>query len=253
MNWEFVIVLGLAFAPLRAGPAATPEPLTVCAAISLTESLEAAAAAYQQSGGGPVRFNFAGSNTLARQLVNGAPADLFISADEQQMEVAAAAGAIDRTTRIDLVENRLALMVRPDHGAIRTARDLVAPAVRRVAIGDPAAVPAGVYARRYLEAAGLWDAVQPRLVPVGNVRAAVTAVQNGSVDAAIVYATDVAIAGNTVRMIPIEGAGTPRVVYPAAVVERSRNRAEAARLLAFLGGPAAARIFARYHFTPIAR
>jgi molybdate transport system substrate-binding protein len=247
------LLVALAFAWHPAGAIASPEPLTVCAAISLTESLEAAAAAYRQSGGGPVRFNFAGSNTLARQLVNGAPADLFISADEQQMEVAAAAGAIDRTSRIDLVENRLALMVRPDHGTIRTVRDLLDPAVRRVAIGDPAAVPAGVYARRYLEAAGLWTAIQPRLVPVGNVRAAVTAVQNGSVDAAIVYATDMAIAGKTVRMIPIEGAGTPRVVYPAAVVETSRNRAEAARFLAFLTGPAAARIFERYHFTPIAR
>src|SRR5215203_1776916 len=134
MHWQ--IVLALAFALHPAFATAIPEPLTVCAAISLTESLEAAAAAYQQSGGGLVRFNFAGSNTLARQLVNGAPADLFISADEKQMEVAAAAGAIDRATRIDLVENRLALMVRPDHPAIRTVRDLLDPAVRRLAIGD---------------------------------------------------------------------------------------------------------------------
>src|SRR5215213_6085490 len=251
MAWALLIVMTLARHPPEAIPPV--EALTVCAAISLTESLEAAAAAYRLSGGGPVRFNFAGSNTLARQLVNGAPADLFISADNAQMDVAAAAGAIDRSTRVDLVENRLVVLVRPDHATIRSVRDLLDPAIRRVAIGDPAAVPAGVYARQYLEAAGLWTAIQPRLVPVGNVRAAVTALQNGSVDAAIVYATDVAIAGKTVRMIPIEGAGTPRVVYPAAVVETSRNRAEAARFLAFLTGPAAARIFERYHFTPIAR
>ena len=215
--------------------------------------MEAAAAAYRESGGGPVRFNFAGSNTLARQLVNGAPADLFISADNAQMDVAAAAGAIDRSTRVDLVENRLVVMVRPDHATIRSVRDLLDPAIRRVAIGDPAAVPAGVYARQYLEAAGLWTAMQPRLVPTSNVRAAVTALENGSVDAAIVYASDAAIAANTVRTIPLGGAGIPRVVYPAAVVERSRNRHEAVRFLAFLRSPAAAAIFARYHFTPIAR
>ena len=112
MAWLFLIVMTLARYPSEAIPPG--EPLTVCAAISLTESLEAAAAAYRESGGGPVRFNFAGSNTLARQLVNGAPADLFISADNAQMDVAAAAGAIDRSTRVDLVENRLVVMVRPD-------------------------------------------------------------------------------------------------------------------------------------------
>jgi molybdate transport system substrate-binding protein len=251
MAWVLLIVMMVARHPSEAIPPV--EPLTVCAAISLTESLEAAAAAYRKSGGGAVRFNLAGSNTLARQLVNGAPADLFISADEVQMDIAAAAGAIDRSTRVDLVANRLVVMVRPDRATIRSVRDLLDPAIRRVAIGDPAAVPAGVYARQYLEAAGLWTVMEPRLVPMSNVRAAVTAVENGSVDAAIVYATDAAIAANTVRTIPIEGAGIPRVVYPAAVVERSRNRHEAVRFLAFLCGPAAAAIFQRYHFIPITR
>jgi molybdate transport system substrate-binding protein len=251
MLWLLLIVMTSNRHPSEAIP--STEPLTVSAAISLTESLEAVAAAYGASGGAPVRFNFAGSNTLARQLVNGAPADLFISADEAQMDVAAAAGAIDRTTRIDLVANRLAVLVRPDRATIRTVGDLLDPAIRRVAIGDPAAVPAGVYARQYLEAARLWPTMQSRLVPVSNVRAAVTAVENGSVDAAIVYATDAAIAATAIRMIPIEGPGTPRVVYPAAVVARSRNRHEAVRFLAFLRGPTATGIFQRYHFTPITR
>src|SRR5215213_3476494 len=225
MAWALLIVMTLARHPPEAIPPV--EALTVCAAISLTESLEAAAAAYRLSGGGPVRFNFAGSNTLARQLVNGAPADLFISADNAQMDVAAAAGAIDRSTRVDLVENRLVVMVRPDHATIRSVRDLLDPAIRRVAIGDPAAVPAGVYARQYLQTIGIWPELAPRMVPAGSVRLALAAVESGAADAAIVYHTDLAMAGKTVRMIPIEGAGTPRVVYPAAVVERSRNRAEA--------------------------
>ena len=235
--------------------AARPDdaPLTVCAAVSLTDSLEAAVEIYRGEGGGPVRFNFAGSNTLARQLVNGAPADLFISADEAQMDVAAAAGAIDRTTRVALVANRLAVIVRPGGGDLRDVRALLRPDVRRVAIGDPAAVPAGVYARQYLLAVGLWEAMQSRLVPVGNVRAAVAAVENGSVDAGIVYETDAAIASRAGTAFVISGEGAPRIVYPAAIVTVSRNREGAARFLRFLQGPKAVELFRRHHFSPVTR
>jgi len=217
-------------------PPRLEEPLTVCAAVSLTESLEAAAEAYRRAGGGSVRFNFAGSNVLARQLANGAPADLFISADEAQMDVAAVAGAIDRTTRVDLLANRLSVIVRPDQGEIHEIRALLQPGVRRVAIGDPAAVPAGVYARQYLQAVGLWEAIQSRLVPVGNVRAAVAAVENGSADAAIVYETDAAIARTAV----------------IAFVAASRQREASLRFLLFLRGPQGAEIFRRYKFSPLA-
>jgi molybdate transport system substrate-binding protein len=226
-------------------------PLTVCAAVSLTESLEAIVEIYRAGGGGPVRFNFAGSNTLARQLANGAPADLFISADEAQMDVAAAAGAVDRTTRVDLVGNRLAVIVRPGRDDLRDVRGLLRPDVRRVAIGDPAAVPAGVYARQYLRAIGVWEAVQSRLVPVGNVRAAVAAVENGSVDAGIVYETDAAIASRAISAFVVSGEGAPRIVYPAAIVSVSRNRDAASRFLQFLQGSKAAEVFRRLHFTPI--
>jgi molybdate transport system substrate-binding protein len=233
-------------------PARLEEPLTVCAAVSLTEALEAAAEAYRRAGGGSVRFNVAGSNVLARQLANGAPADLFISADEAQMDVAAGAGAIDHATRVDLLANRLAVIARPDRGEIRDIRALSGPDVRRVAIGDPVAVPAGVYARQYLRAVGLWDAIQSRLVPVGNVRAAVAAVENGSADAAIVYETDAAIARTAVVAFVVSGAGAPRIVYPAAVVASSRRHEAAARFLLFLRGPHGAEIFRRYKFSPLA-
>jgi molybdate transport system substrate-binding protein len=232
-------------------PGRLEEPLTVCADVSLTESLAAAAKSYLAAGGGPVRFNFAGSNVLARQLVNGAPADLFISADEAQMNVASEAGAIDRATRVDLLANRLAVIVRPGHTRIRDIRGVLGPDVRRVAIGDPGAVPAGVYARDYLQAVGLWDALQSRLVPVGNVRAAVAAVENGSADAAIVYETDAAIVRTAVIAFVVTGAGAPRILYPAAVVAGSRHRDAAARFLLFLRGPQGAEIFRRYKFSPL--
>jgi molybdate transport system substrate-binding protein len=226
--------------------------LTVSAAISLTESLDAIARAYQAAGHGPVRFNFGGSNTLARQIVNGAPVDLFISADESQMDVATP--AIDARTRLDLLGNRLAVLMRRDGTPVpvNDARGLLQPAIRRIAVGDPAAVPAGVYARQYLQAIGLWDALQPKLVPVANVRAAVAAVENGSADAAIAYETDAEVSTRAKAVLVISGAAAPRIVYPAAIVSATRNRAAAERFLAFLRGPDATAIFSRHKFSPLA-
>src|SRR4029453_7689223 len=132
---------------------ASAPPLTVSAAVSLTEALEEAATAYRAAGGTPVIFNFGGSNTLARQIVNGAPADVFISADEMQMDVVDKAGLVAAGTRAPIVANRLVLVV-DSRSPVKAVTDLGAAEVRRIAIGDPAAVPAGVYAGQYLERIG---------------------------------------------------------------------------------------------------
>jgi len=228
---------------------AAPPPVTVCAAISLTDALEAIAREYEAGGGGPVRFNFAGSNTLARQLANGAPADLFISADDEQMNVAVLAHVIDESTRVPLLTNRLAIATRRGGPSIAGGRDLTQPAIRRIAIGDPEAVPAGVYARRYLESLHVWETVRQRIVPVANVRAALAALTNGSVEASIVYQSDTV--GVDVQAFIVTGSGAPDIVYPAALVRSSQNREAAQRFLTFLRGPQAARIFAAYKFTPL--
>lgn len=225
-----------------------PAPLTVSAAISLTDALEAIAKEYA-AGGGPVRFNFAGSNTLARQLANGAPADLFISADVAQMDIAEQAGVIDAASRINLLGNHLALVTRQGGPPVRSATDLAQASIHRIAIGDPAAVPAGVYARSYLEKLRVWDTVQDRIIPAANVRAALAALMNGSVDAAVVYESDTV--GTDVQAYVVEGRDAPTIVYPAAILKTSQNREEAQRFLAFLKGAAASRIFARYKFTPL--
>jgi len=233
----------------------TPEPLTVSAAISLTNALEAMSKPYAAAGGGQVRFNFAGSNVLARQLVNGAPADLFISADEAQMDVAARAGAIDNHTRVELLGNRLAFITgTAERGgsSIRRLEDLLRPEVRRIAVGDPSAVPAGVYARAYLERAGVWTRLASKVVPVANVRAALAVVENGSADAAIVYETDAALAATATTAFVVSGSDAPRIVYPAAVVSQSRHPEAARRFLAFLRGSEASAIFRRFGFTPLA-
>ncbi len=229
---------------------ASAPPLTVSAAVSLTEALEEAATAYRAAGGTPVVFNFGGSNTLARQIVNGAPADVFISADEMQMDVVDKAGLVAAGTRAPIVANRLVLVV-DSRSPVKAVTDLGAAEVRRIAIGDPAAVPAGVYARQYLERIGQWGRLEQKVVPVGNVRAALTAVQNGSADAALVYATDARTAPALRIVATIIGPDAPRIVYPASVVKTTRQPAAAARFLEFLRTPPARAIFERHGFAPV--
>src|SRR4051794_20963832 len=130
MRWIVTLSMALAFFASN-----VQQPVTVSAAISLSNALEPIAKAYADAGGDPIRFNFAGSNVLARQLVNGAPADVFISADEAQMDTAARAGAIDNTSRVDLLGNRLAIIAPPRPAAgspIRGVDDLLRPQVKRI-------------------------------------------------------------------------------------------------------------------------
>lgn len=229
-----------------------PRPVTVSAAISLTDALGAVAAEYGRAGHGTVRFNFAASNVLARQIVNGAPADLFVSADEAQMDVVARAGLLKEGRRVDLLSNQLAIVVPNDRSRTFTSvRDIADPAVKRIAIGDPAAVPAGVYAKQYLEKEGLWAALEPRIVPTGSVRAALTAVESGAADAAIVYRTDTRIALRSTVAWVVPADRGPRIVYPAAILRTSAAPDEAVRFLDFLRSAVAARIFERAGFATV--
>jgi molybdate transport system substrate-binding protein len=225
-------------------------PLTVSAAVSLTEALEEAAAAYRVAGGTPVVFNFGGSNALARQIVNGAPVDVFISADEAQMGVVENADLVVAGTRAPVVGNRLVLVV-DSRSRVKALTDLGAAEIRRIAIGDPVAVPAGVYARQYLERIGEWTHLEQKVVPVANVRAALTAVQNGSADAAFVYATDARIAPALRVATTITGPQAPRIVYPGAVVKTSRQPRAAVKFLEFLRTAPARAIFEKHGFTPV--
>ncbi len=225
-------------------------PLTISAAISLSGALEEIAHAYKASGGGHVRFNFAASNVLARQIVNGAPADLFISADEAQMDYAQKHSAIDVSSRVSLLANRLVIAVPAGRTTpLADVRALLRADVRRIAIGDPAGVPAGVYARQYLETLGLWNDLQPKLLPLVNVRAALAAVESGGADAGFVYATDAASNPRIRIAVTIDGSEAPRIVYPAAIPSRSRHKPAAAKFLAFLRSPAARTMFLRHGFS----
>jgi molybdate transport system substrate-binding protein len=229
--------------------AGTPagRPPVVAAAASLTDVLSDIAGRYEEATGGRVALTFAGSNGLARQIRNGAPVDLFVSADEKQMD--AVADAIVPGTRRALLANALVIAVPSDRPeAMTSPRALLDDRVRRVAVGEPSAVPAGAYAREYLQAEGLWDALRPKLVPTGSVRLALAAVESGSADAAIVFRTDVATSRRATVALAIPAADGPAISYPAALLRTGRNPDAARRFLAYLRGDSAREVFARAGF-----
>jgi molybdate transport system substrate-binding protein len=233
--------LAFVLAAATAAPAQRQEVL-VSAAASLAGVMEKIALDYGKRTGIRVVVNTGASNTLARQITAGASVDLFISADDAQMDVVR--GEVVANTRVDLVSNQLAIAVPADRPrTLRSARELTDPAFRRIAIGDPAAVPAGVYAKAYLEKLGIWPAVSAKAVPSASVRIALAAVENGAADAAIVYRTDVMAARGAVLALAIPLADGPRIVYPAAVIRSGRNREAASRFLAWLRQGEALQIF----------
>jgi molybdate transport system substrate-binding protein len=224
--------------------------IVVSAAVSLTEVLQQLAPMYQQATGDRLVLNLGASNTLARQIRFDAGIDVFISADEAQMN--ASAMQIDPSSRIDLLSNQLAIAVPDDRPrTMISVRDLLDPAIRRIAIGDPAAVPAGVYAKQYLQSIGIWLDVAGKVVPAGSVRLALAAVESGGADAAIVYHTDVAVATHAREALLIAAAEGPRIVYPAAIVRAGKNHEGGRRFLAFLQTPAAAAVFTRAGFVAL--
>jgi molybdate transport system permease protein len=247
-------LLALAAAHPGADPGgAADRSIVVSVAVSLTEAIGAVGRDFEARTGVHVSLNFGGSNSLAQQIVAGAPVDLFISADEAQMRLVEASGRVAAGTRVDLARNRLVIVVPPDRvSLIRRPQDLLSPSVRRIAVGDPSAVPAGVYTREYFERLGMWRALQPKVVPGTSVRAALAAVDAGEADAALVYATDARIARHAVVAYEVPAGESPRIVYPAAVVAGSPHPEDARAFLAALQGPAASATFARYGFVPIA-
>ena len=219
------------------------------AAASLTDVLKEVATEYEKSSGDKVVFNFAGSNFLARQIEAGAPADIFFSADEAQMDRVQTAGFVVATTRRNRLSNSLDIVIAKDNTTpIVSARDLAKPEIKRVALADPAGVPAGIYAKAYLEKQDLWAALSQKIVPTENVRAALAAVESGNVDAAIVYKTDAAISKITKIALEIPPADTPPIRYPVAVLTESKQRIAATKLIEHLFSPAATSVFQKHGF-----
>jgi molybdate transport system substrate-binding protein len=234
---------------VRAAAETPPRELLVFAAASLTDALVEIGAAFEAREGVRVLFSFGGSNALARQILAGAPADLFVSANPDRMDELERAGLVRLEDRVELLSNRLAVVV-----AARSTLSVSSPAdldrARRLALGDPEAVPAGIYARRWLETHGLWAGLRERVIPTLDVRGALGAVESGSADAAIVYRTDAALSGRVRVAFEIPPEQTPGIVYPASVLTGSTS-VEALRFMEYLQSPEAHSVFTRLGFEPL--
>lgn len=232
--------------------AARAQQLTVFAAASLTDALEEAGRIWAARGNPPVRFSFAASSALARQIEAGAPADVFASADEAWMDHLERRGRIAPGTRASLLSNRLVLVAPAGSraGAVEVRRGLELAALAgdgRIAAADPDHVPAGRYAREALQALGLWDAAAPRLARADNVRVAIALVERGEVPLGIVYSTDAAAARGVRVLGAFPADSHAPISYPFAAV--ARRDGEAARaFLAFLASEEAAAVFRRHGF-----
>ena len=234
---------------LVASGSAGAADLVVSAAASLTDAFQAVGKAYEAKHPETrVVLNLAASDVLLRQIASGAPADVFASADQTAMDKAAAAKAIDPATRQDFARNGLVLIVpRGNPAKVSGPRDLGGPAVKRVAYGDPASVPAGRYTKAALEQLTLWQAVSAKGVLAQNVRQALDYVARGEVDAGFVFSTDATVARDRVDVAATVPTPTP-ISYPIAVVAGSKQPKDAAAFEAFVQSPEGRRILAGFGF-----
>ena len=228
---------------------ASAQPITVAAAASLTDAFKAIGPLFEAARPGVgVRFNFAASGVLIQQIVQGAPVDVFVSADPETMDRGVEQKVIDAGTRRDFAANTGVLIVPGTGGpAIARLADLQGPAVRRIAIGKTATVPVGRYTRQVLETAGLWSALQPRLVQADSVRQVLDYVARGETEAGFVYRTDAAVMADKVKVV-LTAEGHAPVRYPAAVVSDSRHKAVAQDFVDYLSTAPAQAVLARLGF-----
>lgn len=245
------LALGAGFV-LLAFPVGAVE-INVSAAASLTDALQEIVQAYEATSADRIVLNLGASSLLARQIEEGAPADLFLSADEAKMDYLAKKGLLLGRTRKSVLGNTLVVVVPLDSKLkIGAAADLASPSIRALALAEPQTVPAGIYAKEYLQKTGLWRKVIDRVVPTENVRAALAAVEAGNADAGIVYQTDAEISKKVRVAYAVSEAEGPKISYPFAALAATRHPEETRRFLAYLSSPPALDVFRRYGFLVIA-
>jgi molybdate transport system substrate-binding protein len=232
-----------------AGVAAPAATITVFAAASLTDGLKEIAGNYQAKTGDKIEFNFAASSVLERQIEEGAPADIFFSADEAKMNALDKKGLVEKKTRRSRLSNLLVIVVTADSTfSIQSPKDLTRADILHVALGDPQSVPAGIYAKEYLGKLHLWDEIAPKVVPMENVRAALAAVESGNAEAGIVYKTDAAITKKIRVAYEVPRQEGPAISYPMALMKEAKEPQAARAFLKYLDSDAAGRVFAKFGF-----
>lgn len=235
----------LAHGPLTAAD----RSVRVSAAASLGNVLKAINVEFQTQSGIAVELNLGASNALARQIEEGAPVDVFFSADLAKMEALEKNGRIVTGTKETQLSNALVVVVPADSAQqVKSGADLGTAAFQKIALADPKAVPAGIYAKEWLTKLGLWAAIEPKLVPTESVRAALIAVESGDVEAGIVYRTDAGISKKVMIALEVPATEGPQILYPMAQVKDAAHPEEAKRYLEFLDSKEAVALFEKFGF-----
>jgi molybdate transport system substrate-binding protein len=245
-----LLALTFAFALLFASAkSASADEILVSAAASLTDVLKAISTAYQGKSRHTVKFNFGPSSRLARQIDEGAPADIFFSADLPQMDALDKKNLLEPGTRKTLLSNQLVIIVPADSKlTVTSPKDLLKADVKRIALAEPSTVPVGVYSSKYLADEGLWNQLKAKIVPVQDVRATLASVESGNVEAGFVYKTDAAVSKKVkiVYEVPVDKG--PKITYPVAIVKESKRKEAARGFLDYFHSPYAKNAFRKYGF-----
>ena len=242
------LLLTLALTLCLSAPALAGD-LTVSAAASLTDAFNEIKTAFAKDHPGvTVTFNFAASGALLSQMAQGAPVDIFASADQKTMDQAAEKNLIDTASRVNFAQNALVLATPADNPSkINDLTTLGTPAVKRIAIGNPDSVPVGRYTKAALTKAGLWDALAPKCIMAESVRQVLDYLSRGEVDAGFVYGTDAKQGGDKVKVIAEVPVETP-VTYPIAVLAGAKDKKDAGAFVDFVAGPKGQAILAKFGF-----
>ena len=241
-------ILAVTFMTGFAGVARTDEIL-VSAAASLTDVLNEIGRGYQSKSKNTVKFNFGPSSGLARQIDEGAPADIFFSADLKQMDNLDKKDRLEPGTRNNLLSNQLVMIVPADSKlALKSPRDLLKSDVKKIALAEPSSVPAGLYSQKYLSEEGLWNKVEGKVVPVQDVRATLASVESGNVEAGFVYKTDAAISKKIKIVYEVPLHKGPKITYPVALVKESKRKDTARDFMRYIQTPGSKELFKKYGF-----
>ena len=245
MKLYLLILLG--FACLFIG--CSSEELLIFGAMSLTDALTEVSQRFGAVRNVKVYCNFAGSSTLQRQIEKGAPADVFISASPKQIDALQGEGLLYEDSRRVILSNRLVLVAPVNSPlAMTNVQPLVQNTIRRIAIGEPNSVPAGIYGREALTHLGVWSVIQPKLIPSADVRSTLAYVESGEVDVGVVYQTDAGFSKKVRIIYQFPDSSHSPIVYPAAVLRNTGYQPLAQAFLDYLQTAEVAAIFEKYGF-----
>lgn len=226
--------------------------INVSAAASLTDSLNEIATMYSEKCDDSILFNYAGSGALVKQIEEGAPCDLFISASKSDMDKLEEGSLIDVDTRMDLLKNTLTLIASEEKAdVIKGVVSFTDDQVKSIAIGTPESVPAGKYAKQLFESLSIWDPIQPKLVLAKDVKQVLEYVETGNVDCGLVYKSDAMLLKSGKIVEDIDEKSHDPIVYPAAILTESAEKVAVQEFYDFIKTDEAKAVFEKYGFKVI--